>query len=412
MKISLRPLTSITPYDRNPRNNDAAVDAVAASIRQFGFRKPIVVDADGVIICGHTCFRAAEQLGLAKVPVHVARELTPDQVRAYRIADNRTGELADWDLEKLGLELADLRAAEYDITSLMLGDDWLAEALAGTAAGLTDPDDVPAPPDAAVTQPGDLIFLGNHRLLCGDSAKRADVDRLVDGAPIHLVNTDPPYNVKVEPRSNNAIAAGLSSFAGPTHHQGLDVARDPGKAKPTQKKLRPKDRPLANDFLATPRSPSCSTPGSRTRRRCSCPAARSTSGAAMPTSPTTRRRSRLPGCIFPRRSSGTSNTRCSRARISWARTNGASTVGKPAPRIASSVPTTCPTSGRSRRCTTPQWSTSRKSPSSWPSARCSTRRKPASTCSICSADPAARSSPPNRPAAARCCASSIRSTPT
>lgn len=94
MKISLRPLASITPYDRNPRNNDAAVDAVAASIRQFGFRKPIVVDADGVIICGHTCFRAAEQLGLAKVPVHVARELTPDQVRAYRIADNRTGELA------------------------------------------------------------------------------------------------------------------------------------------------------------------------------------------------------------------------------------------------------------------------------------------------------------------------------
>jgi DNA modification methylase len=87
-------------------------------------------------------------------------------------------------------------------------------------------------------------------LLCADSSKPEDVDRLLDGAVIHLVNTDPPYNVKVEPRSNNAIAAGLSSFQGTTHHQGLDLARHPDKAKPTQKKLRPKDRPLANDFLS------------------------------------------------------------------------------------------------------------------------------------------------------------------
>jgi len=114
---------------------------------------------------------------------------------------------------------------------------------------LTDPDDVPAPPDAAITQPGDLWILGNHRLLCGNSSSSADVDRLLAGAGIHLINTDRPYNVKVEPRSNNAIAAGLSSFAGTTHHQKLDVERHPEKAKPTQKKLRPKDRPLANDFV-------------------------------------------------------------------------------------------------------------------------------------------------------------------
>jgi DNA modification methylase len=115
--------------------------------------------------------------------------------------------------------------------------------------GQTDPDDVPAPPDEAITQPGDLWILGNHRLLCGDSSKAEDVDRLLDGAKIHLVNTDPPYNVKVEPRSNNAIAAGLSSFQASTHHQKMDVARHPGKAKPTGKKLRAKDRPLANDFV-------------------------------------------------------------------------------------------------------------------------------------------------------------------
>src|SRR5262249_41660969 len=111
-----------------------------------------------------------------------------------------------------------------------------------------DPDLIPEPPDIATTQPGDLWLLGNHRLLCGDSSKVEDVDRLLDGANIHLVNTDPPYNVRVEPRSNNAIAAGLSSFE-TSHHQKLDVVRHPAKAQPTTKKLRAKDRPLANDFL-------------------------------------------------------------------------------------------------------------------------------------------------------------------
>ena len=114
-------------------------------------------------------------------------------------------------------------------------EDDLNKWLGGEVHGrLCDPDEVPEPPDEATTQPGDLWLLGEHRLLCGDSSKPEDVDRLLDGAAIHLVNTDPPYNVKVEPRSNNAIAAGLSSFQGNSHHQGLDLARHPGKAKPTQ----------------------------------------------------------------------------------------------------------------------------------------------------------------------------------
>src|SRR5262249_48668727 len=103
--------------------------------------------------------------------------------------------------------------------------------------------------DEATTKPGDLWLLGRHRLLCGDSGKAEDVDRLRDGAMIHLANCDPPYGVKVEPRSNNAIAAGLSSFE-TTHHQKLDVERMPGKSKATHKKLRAKDRPLANDFVS------------------------------------------------------------------------------------------------------------------------------------------------------------------
>lgn len=251
MKIELRPLKQIIPYENNPRNNDAAVDAVAASIREFGFRQPIVVDADGVIICGHTRYKAAQKLGLEKVPVHVAKDLTPEQIRAYRIADNKTAELAEWNYDLLPIELSQLAEAGFDFGDFGFSAVELAQLLdPGIQEGLCDPDDVPAPPDEAITKPGDLWILGEHRLLCGDSSNPEHVDRLLDDSEIHLVNTDPPYNVKVEPRSNNAIAAGLSSFQGTTHHQGLDVARHPGKAKPTGRKLRAKDRPLANDFVS------------------------------------------------------------------------------------------------------------------------------------------------------------------
>jgi DNA modification methylase len=251
MKIELRKLNAIRPYDNNPRTNDAGVDALAASIREFGFRQPIVVDEHGVIVVGHTRWKAAQKLGLEEVPVHVATGLTPEQIRAYRIADNQTASLSSWNFELLPLELAELRDADFDLGLLGFGADELAGLLdPGLQDGLCDPDEVPAPPDDAITQPGDLWILGDHRLLCGDSSKADDVDRLLDGDRIQLVNTDPPYNVKVEPRSNNAIAAGLSSFAGTGHHQGLDLARYPEKSKPTQKKLRAKDRPLANDFVS------------------------------------------------------------------------------------------------------------------------------------------------------------------
>jgi len=250
MKIELRNLSDIKPYENNPRHNDDAVDTVAASIREFGFRQPIVVDAEGVIVVGHTRYKAALKLGLEKVPAHVAKDLTPEQARAYRIADNKSAELSDWNYDLLPIELAGLQEMNYDLGLLGFDQDELAKLLdPGIKDGLCDPDEVPAPPDEATTRPGDLWVLGDHRLLCGDAGKPEDVDRLLEGAPVHLVNTDPPYNVKVEPRSNNAIAAGLSSFE-VTHHQKLDVVRHPEKAKPTGKKLRPKDRPLANDFVS------------------------------------------------------------------------------------------------------------------------------------------------------------------
>ena len=253
--VELRKIDDIRPYERNPRINDQAVDAVAASLQEFGFRQPIVVDADGVIICGHTRWKAATKLGLAKVPVHVARDLTPEQIKAYRIADNRTGELAEWDFEILPIELAELREGGFDMEVLAFDDKELAQLLndaQGVEEGLTDADAVPEPPDEATTQPGDIWVLGDHRLMCGDSSSEADLDRLLDGATIDLVNMDPPYNVKVEPRSSTAIAAGNSShpdLSKKMHHQGFDVARgvtDPKKAK---RKMRPKDRPLENDFV-------------------------------------------------------------------------------------------------------------------------------------------------------------------
>jgi site-specific DNA-methyltransferase (adenine-specific) len=109
MKVEMRPIDTIRPYESNPRQNDSGVDAVAASLREFGFRQPIVVDEEGVIIVGHTRYKAALKLGLEEVPVHVAVGLTPAQAKAYRIADNQTATLSTWDDDKLPLELAQLQ---------------------------------------------------------------------------------------------------------------------------------------------------------------------------------------------------------------------------------------------------------------------------------------------------------------
>jgi hypothetical protein len=118
MEVEHRPLTEIRPYEKNPRINDAAVDAVAESIRQFGFRQPIVIDADGVIVCGHTRWKAAQKLGLDTVPVHVATDLTPEQIRAYRIADNSTNDMSDFAIPALRQELASI---EFDMSMMEEG---------------------------------------------------------------------------------------------------------------------------------------------------------------------------------------------------------------------------------------------------------------------------------------------------
>ncbi len=135
-----------------------------------------------MIIIGHTRLKAARKLGLNEVPVHIARGLSPEKVKALRIADNKTAEIAEWNLELLPIELAELQGMDFDLGLLGFDQDELAKLLdPGVQEGMTDPDEIPAPPDEAITKPGDLWILGEHRLLCGDSSKPADLDRLLDG---------------------------------------------------------------------------------------------------------------------------------------------------------------------------------------------------------------------------------------
>jgi site-specific DNA-methyltransferase (adenine-specific) len=199
MQIDLRDPTELKPYAGNPRDNDAAVDAVCESIREFGFRQPVVVDEDDVIIVGHTRHKAALKLGRANVPVHVARGLTAAQARAYRLADNQTAALSGWADDRLAAELAALQGEGFDLTLTGFSAEEIDALLAPRPAALLgDPDDVPEPPTEPVTRPGDLWVLGRHRLVCGDAKDPVAVTLALDGSPADLLLTDPPYNVAYE----------------------------------------------------------------------------------------------------------------------------------------------------------------------------------------------------------------------
>lgn len=255
IQIERWPVDRLVPFARNPRTHtEEQIAQIAASILEFGWTNPILAGSDGVVIAGHARLQAARKLGLSEVPVIVIDHLTEAQRRALVIADNQLALAGTgWDEELLRGLLVDLQQDEFNLDLLGFTDEeinaWLTQEPDAPLEGLTEEDAVPEPLEEPVTRRSDLWILGNHRLLCGDSANSEDVKRLVEGAPVDLVNTDPPYNVRVEPRSNNAIAAGLSSFAGLQHHQSFDVHRGASKANATTKKMRPKDRALANDFM-------------------------------------------------------------------------------------------------------------------------------------------------------------------
>lgn len=188
-------LTELIPYENNPRNNEEAVEPVANSIKTFGFKVPIVVDRNNVIIAGHTRYKAAKKLGLEKVPCIVADDLTDEQVKAFRLADNKVGELATWDLELLNIELEnimDIDMSEFsfdldlEIDEISVEDD--EYDVESTLEEIVEPK----------AKPGDIYLLGSHRLMCGDSTNSDDVEKLMDGKEADLLLTDPPYNVAVE----------------------------------------------------------------------------------------------------------------------------------------------------------------------------------------------------------------------
>ena len=195
MQIVEKRIDEIRPYEKNPRKNDAAVKYVAESIKEFGFKVPIITDRNGVIVAGHTRYKAAKELGLEVVPTIVADDLTDAQIKAFRLADNKVAEVAEWDYDLLNQELNDLME-QLDMESF--GFDF---------EDITDDD-----PDAyeddynvddniskeTYTKPGDVYLLGNHRLMCGDSTNEADVKKLMNEERADLLFTDPPYNVAIE----------------------------------------------------------------------------------------------------------------------------------------------------------------------------------------------------------------------
>lgn len=195
MKVKLVAIEDVVPYARNPRKNMAAISKVSASLQEFGWQQPIVVDKEMVVIAGHTRLEAAWSLKYKKVPVQIADKLTDAQVKAYRIADNRVSQEAEWDIDLLKLELSDLDGLDYDLLLTGFDDDELSGMLVEAVEGLTDEDEVPPLPEHPVSVLGDLWTLGNHRLMCHDSTSIDSVDGLVGKDKIDMVFTDPPYNI-------------------------------------------------------------------------------------------------------------------------------------------------------------------------------------------------------------------------
>jgi DNA modification methylase len=221
LQIAWLPLGELIPYARNPRTHtDAQVAQIAASIREFGWTNPVLVDGAAGIIAGHGRVLAARKLGLEQVPVIELGHMSEAQRRAYVLADNQLALNAGWDEALLRLELADLSDLGFDLGLIGFGAGELERLLAGDGrTGLTEDDEAPALPEQAITRPGDLWLLGEHRLLCGDATELADIERVLGGQLADMTFCDPPYNV--------------------------DYANSP------KDKLRGKHRPILNDDLGS-----------------------------------------------------------------------------------------------------------------------------------------------------------------
>lgn len=177
LSVIQKNVTELKEYENNPRHNDAAVDAVAESIKQFGFKVPIIIDKENVIVAGHTRLKAAKKLGFETVPCIVADDLTPEQVKAFRLADNKTAEQAEWDFDKLELELAELSEMDLDFDMSDFGFDMTS---------IEEPqeiieDEVPEVDEEnePIVKRGQVWKLGNHYLMCGDATSKEDIEKLL-----------------------------------------------------------------------------------------------------------------------------------------------------------------------------------------------------------------------------------------
>lgn len=206
MQIYDKPLGWLTPYDNNPRNNDEAVEPVANSISEFGFKVPIVTTSDGEIINGHTRWKAAKKLKLKTVPVIIADDLTEEQVRAFRLADNKVAEIAQWDIELLLSEIESVDNLDMTLFGFTDSDYTLDDFEDEETGTDISEDEIESEGDSVSSvEYGDIYQLGRHRLMCGDSTSAGDMKELVDGEKIDLYVTDPPYNVAYEGKTEEAM---------------------------------------------------------------------------------------------------------------------------------------------------------------------------------------------------------------
>jgi len=219
--MKLTELAEIVPYSRNSRTHSTTqINQIALSIQEFGFTNPVLIDENNVLIAGHGRLEAARFLKLPQIPAITLAGLSETQRQALRIADNKLALNAGWDDALLRTELMDLRAAGFDLALTGFGEDELLGLFADANAGLTDPDDVPEPPAEPVTQPGDVWLLGRHRLVCGDATKDVDVSLCIGAVKPHLMVTDPPYGVGLDPswRDRAGINTMGKSGAGGEHY--------------------------------------------------------------------------------------------------------------------------------------------------------------------------------------------------
>lgn len=207
MQIYDKPLGWLTPYENNPRNNDEAVGPVANSISEFGFKVPIVATSDGEIINGHTRWKAAKKLKLKTVPVVIADDLTEEQVRAFRLADNKVAEIAQWDIELLLDEIENINNVDMGLFGFTDSDYTLDDFddEDGDSDALSEEESESEDAQSSSVEYGDIYQLGRHRLMCGDSTSAGDMKELIDGEKIDLYVTDPPYNVAYEGGTEEAM---------------------------------------------------------------------------------------------------------------------------------------------------------------------------------------------------------------